>query len=61
MDMGIHCIDLLRYITGSRVVRVSALVGTRVFSYPVDYSASVLLEFENGAAAHVDAFFNIPD
>jgi predicted dehydrogenase len=61
MDMGIHCIDLLQYITGSSVVRVSALIGTKVFSYAVDDSASVIMEFENGAHAYVDAFFNIPD
>jgi predicted dehydrogenase len=61
MDMGIHCIDLLQYITGSRAVRVSALTGTRVFSYSVDDSASLIMEFENGAHAFVDAFFNIPD
>jgi predicted dehydrogenase len=61
MDMGIHCIDLLQYITGSRAVRVSALVGTKTFSYYVDDSASLIMEFENGAHASVDAFFNIPD
>ncbi|MDR2759550.1 MAG: Gfo/Idh/MocA family oxidoreductase [Spirochaetaceae bacterium] len=61
MDMGIHCIDLLQYLTGSRAVRVSALIGTRIFSYAVDDSASLIMEFENGAHAFVDAFFNIPD
>jgi predicted dehydrogenase len=61
MDMGIHCVDLLQYITGSRAVRVSALVGTNIFSYPVEDSASLIMEFENGAHGFVDAFFNIPD
>jgi predicted dehydrogenase len=61
MDMGIHCIDLIQHITGSRAVRAAAFVGTKVFSYPVDDSASVTLELENGAVAHIDAFFNIPD
>jgi predicted dehydrogenase len=61
MDMGIHCVDLLRYITGSDVVRVSAFIGTKVFSYAVEDSASLIMEFENGALAYVDAFFNIPD
>jgi predicted dehydrogenase len=61
MDMGIHCIDLLQYITGSRAVRVSALMGTSTFSYAVEDSASLIMEFENHAHASVDAFFNIPD
>jgi predicted dehydrogenase len=61
MDMGIHCIDLVQYITGSRAVQVSAFIGTNVFSYAVDDSASVILELENGAFAYIDAFFNIPD
>jgi predicted dehydrogenase len=61
MDMGIHCVDLVQYITGSRVVRVAAFIGTKTFSYAVDDSALVMLELENGALAHVEAFFNIPD
>jgi predicted dehydrogenase len=61
MDMGIHCIDLIQYITGSRAARVSAFIGTRIFSYAVDDSASIIMELENGAHATVDAFFNIPD
>jgi predicted dehydrogenase len=61
MDMGIHCIDLLQHIAGSRAVSVSALIGTRIFSYAVDDSASLIMEFENGAHASVEAFFNIPD
>jgi predicted dehydrogenase len=61
MDMGIHCVDLLQYLTGSRAVRVCAMTGTKVFSYPVEDSASLILELENGALAYVDANFNIPD
>jgi predicted dehydrogenase len=61
MDMGIHCIDLIQYITGSRGVRAAAFLGTKAFSYAVDDSASVMLELENGAVAYIDAFFNIPD
>jgi predicted dehydrogenase len=61
MDMGIHCIDLIQCITGSRAIRTAAFVGTKAFSYAVDDSASVMLELENGAVAHIEAYFNIPD
>jgi predicted dehydrogenase len=61
MDMGIHCVDLAQYITGSMAVRAAAFTGTKVFSYAVDDSASVMLELENGAVAYIDAHFDIPD
>ncbi|MGQ9690292.1 MAG: Gfo/Idh/MocA family protein [Thermoproteota archaeon] len=60
MDMGIHCIDLLRMFFGE-VTEVSAFADTLVFSYPVEDSSLITLRFENGAYGVVDSFFNIPD
>jgi len=61
MDMGVHCIDLLQYIIDDKVASVSALVGTKTFAYEVEDSATVLMQFKNGAYATVDSNFNIPD
>lgn len=61
MDMGVHCIDLIQYITGSKTKRVAGFAGTKTFNYEVEDSSSVMLELENGAYAYVDANFNIPD
>lgn len=61
MDMGIHCIDLIQYITNSRAVKVAALTGTKTFRYEVEDSASLLMKMDNGAFSYVDANFNIPD
>lgn len=61
MDMGIHCLDLLQYITGSKVKRIAGLAATSTFKYDVDDSAAALIELENGAFGFVDANFNIPD
>jgi predicted dehydrogenase len=61
MDMGTHCIDLLEWLLGSRVVEVSAYVDTLVHSYEVEDSATMLMKFANGAHGVVDAFFCIPD
>ncbi len=61
MDMGIHCIDLLQYITNSRAVEVAAFTGNETFKYSADDSASVIMKMDNGATAYVDANFNIPD
>ena len=61
MDMGVHCIDLIQYITGSNAQKVAGFSGTKTFSYEVDDSSSTMIELENGAFAYVDANFNIPD
>jgi len=61
MDMGVHCIDLLQFISGAKVTGVSAMTGTKTFSYDVEDSASLLMEFDSGAFGYVDAHFNIPD
>jgi len=61
IDLGVHCIDLLQYISGMNAVEVSANCSTQTFKYNVDDSASVLMKMENGANAYVDVNFNIPD
>lgn len=60
MDMGIHCIDLLRMFFGE-VVEVSAFTDTITFRYPVEDTSIVTLKFDNNAYGIVDNFFNIPD
>jgi predicted dehydrogenase len=60
IDMGTHCLDLLEMFLG-RVRRLSAFMGTLTHGYPVEDSATLLLEFESGAQGVVDASFNIPD
>jgi len=61
MDMGVHCIDLIQYVTGGKAKKVAALTGTNTFNYEVEDSASVIFEMDNGAYAYVDSNFNIPD
>lgn len=61
MDMGIHCIDLLQYISGLKVNEVTGFTGTQTFQYNADDSAAIVMKMENGALAIVDANFNIPD
>ena len=61
MDMGIHCIDLLQYITGLRAKEVTGFTETQTFHYNADDSAAIVMRMENGALAMVDANFNIPD
>ena len=61
MDMGIHCIDLLQYISGTKAQKVSCFAGNQTFNYSADDSAALLMKMDNGATAFVDANFNIPD
>lgn len=61
MDMGVHCIDLIRYITGLEVTAVDGMIGNQVFGYAVEDAGAVLMRLSNGATAYVDANFNIPD
>ena len=61
MDMGIHCVDLLQYITGSKAEEVASFVGNETFRYSADDSACVMMKMDSGATACVDANFNIPD
>ena len=61
MDMGIHCIDLIRYITGSEIVETAGLVGNQVFNYSVEDGGYVIFRMDNGAVGYVAANFNLPD
>lgn len=61
MDMGIHCIDLLCYLTSSKCDEVFGFCETKTFKYDIDDSANVLLKLSCGATAYVDVNYNIPD
>ena len=50
MDLGIHCIDLLRYLCGA-VESVAALVDTLVDDSAVEDTATLLLRLTGGAQA----------
>ena len=60
-DMGIHCIDLLQYISGLEAVECTGYAQTQTFSYNVDDSSAIVMKMSNGALAMVDSNFNIPD
>jgi len=61
MDMGVHMIDLIHYVTGSRTIQVAAMHDTLAFGYEVEDSSNVLLRLENGALCTVQSNFSVPD
>ena len=61
MDMGIHCVDLLQYISGDVAESVCCFAQNQTFGYSADDSAALLMKMSGGSTAFVDANFNIPD
>ncbi len=60
MDLGSHLIDLLGWMLGP-IRAVKAHCSTQLFSYAVEDSATVLVEFEAGTHGVVEAYFSMPD
>ena len=62
MDMGIHCIDLLTYLTGLRITEATGIIGNQIFKYPdTEDAATGVYKMDNGAIFTVEANFNLPD
>jgi predicted dehydrogenase len=61
MDMGVHCLDLIQYITGYKAKRAAGMASTLTFDYEVEDSGAMLVELENGAICQIESHFNIPD
>lgn len=61
MDMGVHCIDLVEYLTGGKTVQTCGFNDTKTFSYDVDDSSNILIKLDNGVTAYIESHFNLPD
>lgn len=62
MDMGIHCVDLLQYMTGLTATEVTAFCGNQIFEYPdTEDGATAIMRMTNGALFTVEANFNVSD
>ena len=61
MDMGVHTIDLIQYVLGSKVKQVAAFQDTLSFHYEVEDSSMVMMRLENGTQCVAQSNFNIPD
>jgi predicted dehydrogenase len=55
LDVGIHTVDLVRYLSAQNVKEVAALGGTLVKGIPLDDNAMCLLRFEDGSLGAVEA------
>ena len=63
LDMGTHCLDLLEWIMGDKIVEVAGFQDLMTHAYPtrIEDASTVVLRFSNGAHGIVDAYFNLPD
>ncbi len=58
MDVGVHVVDLLRWLAGREVLEVSGSIDTRFYPAPIDWNASAVLRLEGGALATVLVSFD---
>lgn len=61
VDMGVHCIDLIRFLLGEEVTAAYGEIYNRTFPYEVDDSADCILTMSHGDRVFFDVHFNIPD
>lgn len=55
IDVGIHMLDLLRWLGGKEVAEVCANIKTLEKPFPVDDNGSVLMRFADGTFGHFEA------
>ncbi len=61
VDMGVHAIDVLQYVSGLKAETVTGFASNLVFNYEVEDSCNAVIKMDNGAAMYIEANFNIPD
>lgn len=63
IDMGTHCLDLLEWISGAKIVEVAGFQDLMTHAYPtkIEDASTIVLRFSNGAHGIVDNYFNLPD
>ena len=61
LDMAIHAVDLIRYISGLEIAETAGVIGNQIHKYKVDDAGIGVYKMNNGALCVVEAAFNIPD
>lgn len=60
MDMGIHVVDLLRYVTGCEVVSVQSFHGGSAYKLDIEDTGTISLQFNDGSYGVVALSGGIP-
>jgi predicted dehydrogenase len=63
IDMGTHCLDILEWIMGAKIVEVAGFQDLMTHRYPtrIEDASTIILRLSNGAHGIVDNYFNLPD
>lgn len=59
MDVGTHCLDIVRFMTGLEVTEVVALCGNQFYDYTVEDYGQMLCRLSNGATLYLSNNYNI--
>lgn len=59
MDVGTHCIDILRYMTGLEAEEVVSLCGNQFYDYTVEDYSQLLARMNNGAVMYISSNYNV--
>ena len=59
MGMGIHCLDLLRFLLGKEVEEVRALTDEKWSGQPVDQETFILMKFKDGPFCFVTSSMRV--
>jgi 1,5-anhydro-D-fructose reductase (1,5-anhydro-D-mannitol-forming) len=61
MAMGVHCVDLLRFLLGQEVVEITAITDGQNQASPLERLATLCLRFSDGTLGTVCCGMKIPD
>ncbi|MDY7009420.1 MAG: Gfo/Idh/MocA family oxidoreductase [Planctomycetota bacterium] len=63
LDMGTHCLDILEWIMGAKIVEVTGFQDLLVHKYRtrIEDTSTIVVRFDNGAHGIIDNYFNLPD
>lgn len=59
MDVGTHCLDIVRFITGLEVTEVMALCGNQFYDYTVEDYGQMIGRLSNGATLYLSNNYNV--
>ena len=61
MGLGVHAVDLMRFLLGQEVTEVSAITDGQTVEQPLEHLATMLLRFDGGTIASICCGRFLPD
>lgn len=61
MGLGVHCLDIMQFVTNDEIAEVKSFYDTKTFKYEVEDSGAILFKTKKSIFGHIDVNFNISD